>query len=204
MENERTMENEPVVYPGPAEAPVITPVNQPWIIHRADIMRDWYALCALRLAAERRLRAMGIPQWTDTARGLDEMSFFTNRDDMYLIRQGPTAIGCFALTSWVDESVWSDPDRDECLYLNKVMVAPWMSGTGVGHFIVNHAMEQVRDRKCSALRLYSWYENTPLYQHWQNLGFTHVGTITVPNGNSGALMEMKFGQRPTLQPTEDE
>jgi len=191
------MSDEPIVYPGPAEAPVTSTTGQIWEIQRADLIRDWYALSALRLAAERRLRSMGIQQWTDTARGLDEMAFFTEREDMYLIREGATAIGCFALSSWVDQDIWSDSDRDECLYLNKVMVAPWMAGTGVGRFIVDHAIIQARERKCIALRLYSRYENTPLYDHWQKLGFTHISTIRAPNGHGGALMEIRFTEPET-------
>ena len=184
------------IYPGPAEAPEVPEPRQPWYAYRADLLDDWTALSALRLAAERRLREGHIEQWTDTARGLDQLAFFTAREEMYLVREKNTAIGCFALSSWADPDFWhDDPERDECLYLYKVMTAPWMAHQGVGRFMVNFAMEEARERKCTALRLDCWRENKRLHERWQNLGFTKLRTVTLPSRNSGTLMEMRLMSR---------
>jgi GNAT superfamily N-acetyltransferase len=189
------MNTEPIVYPGPAEAPVIATVSLPWEVYRADLMKDWYALSALRLAAERRLREMRVEQWTDTARGLQQLAFFTEREEMHVVRDGASAIGCFALSSWPDPDFWGhDSEKDDCLYLYKVMIAPWMAGTGVGRFIINHALNEATERTCVALRLDCWRTNTRLHARWKELGFTHLRTFNIPGRNSGALMEIRLNQ----------
>ena len=51
------------IYPGPAEAPEVPEPRQPWYAYRADLLDDWTALSALRLAAERRHRARALRDW---------------------------------------------------------------------------------------------------------------------------------------------
>jgi len=184
---------ERVMYPGPAESPRTASHLFTRVVWRADLDKDWYALSALRLAVERRLREIGVHQLGDTARGLEAMAFFVNRDEMYVVREGPTAIGCFALTSLPDHDFWADdPDRHECLYLRQVLVAPWATGTGVGEFIINHVMSEARDRKCSAVRLDTWYANEKLWQHWEGLGFTSLRTADAPGRDTSVLMERRL------------
>jgi hypothetical protein len=186
-------EPEPVVYPGPAESPETKPGLFKRQIMRANLERDWYALSALRLAAERWLRDNGITQWTDHARGLDQMMKYTDRDEMYLVREGPTAIGCFALTNRPDLDFWGDDsERDECLYLNKAITAPWAAHTGVGRLITDYTMTETRARKCVAARLDCWRGNEKLRSHFESLGFTYLRTVELRNRNDGILMEQRL------------
>jgi hypothetical protein len=183
----------PVMYPGPAESPEISLklfTRQVW---RAELEKDWYALSALRLAVERDLRERGIPQWTDTARGLEQMAQYVNRDEMYLVREGPSATGCFALTACPDPDFWSDdPEKDECLYLQKVITAPWAARSGMGRFIVDYATSAADERCCSAVRLNCWEGNGKLREHFESLGFTYLRTATTRNRSSGVLMEKRL------------
>jgi GNAT superfamily N-acetyltransferase len=185
-------EPEPAIYPGPAESPETKPGLFDRRVWRANMEYDWHGLSALRLAAERSLRSRGIQQWTDTARGLDQMAQYTNRDEMYLVREGPTAVGCFVLTDQPDVDFWADdPDRDECLYLHKVIAAPWAKGTGIGQMIVEYSMAEAKARKCQAVRLDCWRGNDKLREHWESLGFTYLRTAEVAGRNSGVLMEQR-------------
>jgi hypothetical protein len=182
----------PVVYPGPAESPETKLGLFTRQVTRASLERDWYALSALRLAAERWLHESGITQWTDTARGLDQMMKYTDRDEMYLVREGPTAVGCFALTNRPDPDFWSgDAERDECLYLNKAIAAPWAAHTGIGRLITDYTMTEARARKCVAARLDCWRGNEKLRQHFESLGFTYLRTVESRGRNDGILMEQR-------------
>jgi hypothetical protein len=186
-------EPEPTVYPGPAESPETPPHLFTRRVWRAKLDYDWYALSTLRLAAERWLRENGITQWTDHARGLDQMMKYTDHDEMYLVREGPTAVGCFALTDKPDLDFWSgDPERGECLYLNKAITAPWAAHTGVGRFIIDYALAEAAARKCVALRLDCWRGNEKLRSHFESLGFTYLRTAEVRSRNDGVLMEQRI------------
>jgi hypothetical protein len=186
-------EPEPVIYPGPAESPQTKPGLFERRIIRANMEHDWYALSSLRLGAENWLRANGIVQWHDTARGLDQMARYTNRDEMYLVREGPTAVGCFALTNDADSDFWTgDPDRGDSLYLNKMIAARWVAGTGVGRLITDYSLAEAKARKCVALRLDCWRGNDALRSHFEDLGFTYLRTAVVPNRNDGVLMEQRL------------
>lgn len=189
---------EMVTYPGPAESPEIPSNLFTRVIWRAELEKDWYALSALRLAAERDLRERGINQWTDTARGLEQMVFFVNRDEMYLVREGPSAVACFVLTGRPDPDFWADDtERHECLYLHKMIVAPWARDTGLGQFIVDHAMAEADERCCSAVRLDCWKDNEKLKSHFESLGFTYLRTVETPGRNDGVLMERRLVPLPS-------
>jgi GNAT superfamily N-acetyltransferase len=166
--------------------------DDPLVHYRAD-ESDWMALVALRLAAERRLRQLSSSQWTDTARGLEQMWQYLERDEMYVIRHGPQAAGCFALTDRSDPEFWSgDPERRQFLYLHKVIVTPDMTGAGVGAYIVAQTMSDAEQRGCLGARLRCWTGNDRLRAVWERHGFTYLRTVPVPGSGADVLMERRL------------
>jgi GNAT superfamily N-acetyltransferase len=135
---------------------------------------DWEDLYGLRLAVEERLHAMGGDQWSDTARGLDQLSVFLNHEEVHLVRFIQQLAGAFALTPRWDRFWDDDPERGHFLYLHKVMTHPAFAGQGVGTWIVSQAMEQA------------------LVRGYTGLGFTYLRTSLLPGRSSGVLMEMRL------------
>lgn len=155
-------------------------------------LEDWDELEALRHAAERRLRDMGLAQWSDTARGLDQMMTRLDGDEMYLVFDGLHVAGCFAVSTQSDACFWAgDPERDEYIYLYKVMAHPKWAGMGVGRFIVSFAVREAAARQAKGLRLDCWKDNPELRRQWERLGFTYLRTVDAPGRNTGTLMERR-------------
>ena len=172
-----------------------------WHAARATWKRDGESLTALRLDAEKRLADMGIRQWYDTEGGLAVIRAYTDAGDMYIIRDGPRSIGCFALSERYDEDWWGDdPDRDNCLYLGKAITASYMKNRGVGRFTVDYATRVTRAAGLRAVRIDCWRERPGLQAAWHRLGFSYLRTILALDKRpgyegklreSGDLMELR-------------
>jgi GNAT superfamily N-acetyltransferase len=157
--------------------------------HRADD-GDWMALVSLRFGAERRLRELGIQQWNDTARGLERLWDYLWRDEVYVVRDGPSAVGCFSMTNTAERGFWvGDPEIAQFLYLHTVIATPYR---GIGAYIVAQALDEARARQLAGVRLDFWKGNDELRAVWERHGFTYLRTVDVPGRDSGALMERRL------------
>lgn len=173
---------------------VVVHCQLPAVVHRVSLDRDWDDLVALRLGAERRIREKGSSQWSDTARGLEQMMHWVNRDEMMIIRRGPRAVGCFALTNDGEPEFWgSDPDRDQSVYLHKAITSPHAAHTGIGELIVSHSIGEARARRAVAVRIEVWKgpNGAGAVRRWEELGFRHVRELDLPGRDVGVLMEIR-------------
>lgn len=154
---------------------------------------DWDELVNLRLAAEERLRNMGVDQWTNTAAGLAHMTRLLDAGEMYLmIAQDSLAVaGCFGLTETWEPRCWSDdPDRACFQYLQKVIVASAYTGQHLGEKAVEYALTHAMFRASLGVRLEATVGNPGLQARWEHLGFTYLRTV--PGFASGVLMERRI------------
>lgn len=162
-----------------------------FITRRAVLELDWDELSELRGLAEARVRSMGYDH-TDLARGLDRMAGYLHRGDLYVVRQRPGLVACYALTLHGDPAFWTSQEQDDdALYLDNAVVHPAHAHRGVGSLITRYAVNEARARGLDRVRLDC--QRVPgLRAHWERLGFTWLRDTEVPGRTSGTLMERKL------------
>ncbi len=97
---------------------------------------------------------------------------------MYLVKQDREVIGTVSL-QWDDEINWG-PQPPIAGYMHRLAVKDGHHGQNIGKRIVDWAGEQTLSNGRSYLRLDCEASNTDLCTYYENLGFTQLGTRSVP------------------------
>jgi RimJ/RimL family protein N-acetyltransferase len=149
-------------------------------IERADVGRTGDILQLLKAAAQWMVDN-GIRQWSpDQFTEEDIAGYFTDRE-VYLALDGETAAGLFTL-QFSDPQYWGSKNDDSFAYLHRLTVGAGYRGSGLGEYMIKHAVSQAKELGCAGLRLDTVAHNIRLNRYYQSLGFHYQGTNDSGNG----------------------
>ncbi len=97
----------------------------------------------------------------------------------YVALQADKIVGTTAL-EWSDKD-WGELEQGDAGYIRRLAVAEEVHGQGIGRFILDWAMEEVKSKDRKYLRLDCAQNNTSLCKYYENQGFTLVKSVKWPS-----------------------
>lgn len=153
------------------------------------------------------LAERGVEQWpasfrdplpTDIPRDrVEELRRYARIGQLWVLRdRGFTdqAVGTIVITHWPDLDFahhWPGGHTDlfDARYLARMAVRRSVAGQNIGRMLIGYAAWVASNIGVSKLRLDCSKTNTKLHDYYRQQGFTHVGTVDMPDRKTGALFE---------------
>lgn len=117
----------------------------------------------------------------------------------YKMVEGDAIMGVFSI-QYSDPYIWGDRDRDDAVYLHRIVVHPRSKGQRLFEKVLDWAMAHALEHGRAFVRMDTWADNAKIIAYYQFFGFELVGhhrtddnpELPVQNRNlEVALLEMK-------------
>lgn len=167
------------------------------VVRQACTEADLAAMIELRTEAERWLAANHIRQWTDDYADYarDVLRTSLDRGIAWVIEDKNTIVATVAINGPDDDFWgWAD-DKDDAIYLGKMIVARRYAGRQIGVALMNWASLLAVHNGKRWMRLDCRRDNRRLQEYYQANGFTYVRTYHAPGRRteSGWLAQRAAG-----------
>jgi ribosomal protein S18 acetylase RimI-like enzyme len=132
--------------------------------------------------------------------GIDKIALQKDIDDrlQYKILKGGDIICIFSI-QYRDPFIWRDRDKDDAIYLHRIVVNPNFKGQKQFQKVLNWAKEFARQNKLKFVRMDTWADNLKIINYYKSFGFEFIehyrtiNAIELPIQNRNldvALLEM--------------
>ncbi|SMG61316.1 GNAT family N-acetyltransferase [Paraburkholderia susongensis] len=147
---------------------------------RRATAEDVTVLTKIRNDAHEKKVAHGDYAWGKEGDGFSEGWVLNSlsRKDVYVVEQDGLPVGTFSL-DWNDEMCWG-PQEPIAGYLHGFSVRKGFNGGGLGTFMIDWCVNQVRTMGRRFVRLGCDARNTKLCAYYESLGFVRVGIKPMP------------------------
>jgi ribosomal protein S18 acetylase RimI-like enzyme len=147
---------------------------------RRATAEDVTVLTQIRNDARAKKVAHGDYAWGKEGDGFSEGWVLNSlsRRDVYVIEQDGLPVGTFSL-DWNDEMYWG-PQEPIAGYLHGLSVRKGFNGGGLGTFMIDWCVNEVRTMDRRFVRLGCDARNTKLCAYYESLGFVRVGIKPIP------------------------
>jgi ribosomal protein S18 acetylase RimI-like enzyme len=98
----------------------------------------------------------------------------------YKLIEGNDLLGVFSV-QLNDPFIWRDRDRNDAVYLHRIVVNPRFKGQKQFQKIVDWATAFARKKGLSYVRMDTWADNQPLISYYRTFGFRLIEYYTTPN-----------------------
>ena len=116
----------------------------------------------------------------------------------FKIEKGKNILCIFSI-QYNDPFIWRDRDKNDAIYLHRIVVNPNFKGQKQFENVLNWATQFVRQNKLKYIRMDTWSENERLIDYYKSFSFTfienyetsNVSELPIQNRNlKVALLEM--------------
>jgi len=118
----------------------------------------------------------------------------------YKIVEGNDILGIFSVQH-SDPFIWRDRDKDDAIYLHRIVVNPNFKGQKLFQKVLNWAKQFAQQNNLKFVRMDTWADNIKIIDYYRSFGFEFIETykttnaqeLPVQNRNLNvALLEMKL------------
>nr|WP_302328286.1 MULTISPECIES: GNAT family N-acetyltransferase [unclassified Sphingobacterium] len=88
---------------------------------------------------------------------------------------------CIFSVQYTDPVIWREKDKNDALYLHRVVVNPVYKGQKQFMKVLNWAKEHALQKGLKFIRMDTWAENTKLTDYYKSYGFEVAEYYTTPN-----------------------
>jgi ribosomal protein S18 acetylase RimI-like enzyme len=82
---------------------------------------------------------------------------------------------------YVDKLLWRDRDRQDAMYLHRIVVNPDCKGRQLFGEILEWAIAHASQRKLRYIRMDTWAANPTLINYYEKFGFNFIENFTTPD-----------------------
>ena len=121
----------------------------------------------------------------------------------YKIVEGNDILGIFSVQH-SDPFIWRDRDKDDAIYLHRIVVNPNFKGQKLFQQVLNWAKQFAQQNNLKFVRMDTWADNIKIIDYYRSFGFEFIETykttntqeLPIQNRNLNvALLEMKLNDR---------
>ncbi len=80
-----------------------------------------------------------------------------------------------------DKIIWNERDRDDALYLHRIVVNPLFKGQRLFGSVLQWAVVTAKGKGLKFVRMDTWASNSNIVEYYTGFGFNVVGNITTPD-----------------------
>lgn len=119
----------------------------------------------------------------------------------YKIVQGNNILCIFSI-QYHDPFIWRDRDRNDAIYLHRIVVNPNFKGQKQFQKVLDWAISFAQSKGFTYVRMDTWADNAKIIEYYRSFGFVFIENYTTPdtpelpiqNRNlQVALLELKLG-----------
>jgi ribosomal protein S18 acetylase RimI-like enzyme len=82
---------------------------------------------------------------------------------------------------YTDKSLWRDRDRQDAIYLHRIVVNPDCKGRQLFGKILEWAITHARQKELRYIRMDTWAANPTLINYYEKFGFNFIENFTTPD-----------------------
>lgn len=88
---------------------------------------------------------------------------------------------CLFSVQYNDPLIWRDRDKNDAIYLHRIVVNPNFRGQRQFARVLQWAKERVKKRQLKYVRMDTWAENQKLITYYKSFGFTFIENYKTPD-----------------------
>jgi len=121
----------------------------------------------------------------------------------YKIVEGNDILGIFSVQH-SDPFIWRDRDKDDAIYLHRIVVNPNFKGQKLFQKVLNWAKQFAQQNNLKFVRMDTWADNIKIIAYYRSFGFEFIETYKTTNAQelpiqnrnlNVALLEMKVNDK---------
>jgi len=121
----------------------------------------------------------------------------------YKIVEGNDILGIFSVQH-SDPFIWRDRDKDDAIYLHRIVVNPNFQGQKLFQKVLNWAKQFAQQNNLKFVRMDTWADNIKIIAYYRSFGFEFIETYKTTNAQelpiqnrnlNVALLEMKVNDK---------
>jgi GNAT superfamily N-acetyltransferase len=120
----------------------------------------------------------GYPVWKDYDKGAI-IKDIENKNQYKVIIDSTIAI-VFSV-GYSDKIIWRDLDKGDSIYLHRIVVNPIFKGGKLFGKILDWAIDHIKQKGLSHIRMDTWAANPTIIQYYQSFGFRIIENYTTPD-----------------------
>lgn len=82
---------------------------------------------------------------------------------------------------YTDKVIWRELDKDDSIYLHRIVVNPEFKGQKLFGTILNWVIEHAKQKGLRSIRMDTWTENPTIINYYKSFGFSFIENYTTPN-----------------------
>lgn len=98
----------------------------------------------------------------------------------YKIVQGNDMLCIFSI-QYSDPFIWRDRDRDDAIYLHRIVVNPNFKGQKQFQKVLDWAKDFAQSKGLQFVRMDTWADNLKIIEYYKSFGFAFIENYTTPN-----------------------
>ena len=90
---------------------------------------------------------------------------------------------CIFSVQFSDPHIWRGRDRNDAIYLHRIVVNPLFKGHKLFHKILIWATEMARQKDLDFIRMDTWADNQKIIDYYKTFGFEFIENYKTPNAS---------------------
>jgi ribosomal protein S18 acetylase RimI-like enzyme len=90
-------------------------------------------------------------------------------------------IGIVFSVAYRDKIIWRDWDKGDSIYLHRIVINPQFKGQKLFGLIVAWALEHIKAKGLSSIRMDTWAANATIINYYRTFGFEIIEHYTTPD-----------------------
>lgn len=119
-----------------------------------------------------------VPVWPDYDKDLLKREI-EEKLQFKIVQTG--TIACIFSICYSDKIVWRERDKDDSIFLHRIVVNPNFKGQKQFEKILNYAKKHILEKGIQFIRMDTWADNPTLIQYYQSFEFEIVDYFTTPD-----------------------
>lgn len=91
------------------------------------------------------------------------------------------AIGLVFSVCYTDKLIWRERDRDDAIYLHRIVVNPACKGRKLFGVALDWAIDHARELGRASIRMDTWADNPTIIDYYKRFGFVIIENYTTPD-----------------------
>jgi len=120
----------------------------------------------------------GYPVWRNYDRNAI-IKDIENKNQYKVVINSKTAI-VFSVC-YADKIIWRDFDKEDSIYLHRIVVNPELKGQKLFGKILDWAISHCRQKGLNSIRMDTWAANPTIIEYYKTFGFTIIENYTTPD-----------------------
>jgi ribosomal protein S18 acetylase RimI-like enzyme len=88
---------------------------------------------------------------------------------------------CLFSIQYHDPFIWRDKDRNDAIYLHRIVVNPDFKGQKQFQRVLDWAKQFAQSRNLKCVRMDTWADNLKIIEYYKSFGFVYIESYTTPD-----------------------